>query len=92
MLVTDADKREHYQIVTHYDRVMLRYDAIGPKFGTSAHPTALQIPSSGVDARSTPDLAHDDWKCFEGRRGAVASDVRYGRGRYPNLPDPVAAG
>ncbi|RYP70374.1 hypothetical protein DL771_005495 [Monosporascus sp. 5C6A] len=119
MLVTDADKREHYQVVTHYEGVMLGYDAIGPKFDTSgitSHtrwgwmrqgapfipdpipngwpPTPLPfiIPSSGVDARFTLDLTHNDWKCFEGRTEAVASDFRYGRGRVPNLPDPVAAG
>ncbi|RYO84429.1 hypothetical protein DL764_009334 [Monosporascus ibericus] len=119
MLVTDADKREHYQVVTHYEGVMMRYDAIGPKFdisGITSHtrwgrmshgapfipdpipngwqstPLPFVIPSSGADARLTLGLIHDDWKCFEGRTEAVASDVRYGRGRYPNLPDPVAAG
>ncbi|RYO75435.1 hypothetical protein DL766_002522 [Monosporascus sp. MC13-8B] len=35
MPVTDADKREHYQVVTHFKGVMLRYGATGPKFNTS---------------------------------------------------------
>ncbi|RYP13266.1 hypothetical protein DL765_006940 [Monosporascus sp. GIB2] len=77
MLVADAYKREHYRAVTHFEGVMLGYGATGR--------------NSGTDARFTLDLTRDDWKCFEGTTEAVVSDVRYGRGRYPNLPDHVVA-